>query len=266
MRREGGDPIGPSPDISDLLDQWPYAPGQFNVRLIAGNDGEPRIQIRLDLGLLQMHLDGRPDGKRPEGYGSLLEYLEARADGLEPPSEGDPTEEQMLLDERDIRALREEASQYYHRYMALLALEDFDGVIRDTGRNLRMLDFVADHAEKPEDAQELESFRPYIMMVRARARASRALKDNEPKAAILAIDEGLDALRSHYESRGEIEQFEDSNEAELLRQMKSSLMPRLPVSQTAELRERLKAALAQENYELAAILRDELRMLGEDRT
>lgn len=258
--------IGPSPDISDLLEQWPYAAGQFNVRLITGNDGEPRIQIRLDLGMLQMHLDGRPDGKRPEGYGSLLEYFEARADGIEPPAEGDPTDEQLTLDDADIRSLREEASQYYHRYMALLALEDYDGVIRDTGRNLRMLDFVVKHADKPDEAQELETFRPYIMMVRARARASRSLKDNEPKAAVLAIDEGLDALRTHFEGRGELEQFEQSNEAELLRQMKSSLLPRLPVSQTAELRERLRAALAQENYELAAILRDELRMLGEERS
>ena len=45
--------------------------------------------------------------------------------------------------------------------------------------------------------------------------------------------------------------------------MREALVPKLPVSQRAELRARLDEALMQENYELAAILRDELRMLPE---
>jgi protein-arginine kinase activator protein McsA len=39
------------------------------------------------------------------------------------------------------------------------------------------------------------------------------------------------------------------------------LVPKLPSSQRAELQERLRAAIDSENYELAAILRDELRLL-----
>jgi protein-arginine kinase activator protein McsA len=38
-------------------------------------------------------------------------------------------------------------------------------------------------------------------------------------------------------------------------------VPRLPPAQRAELEARLRAAIAAENYELAAILRDELRLL-----
>ena len=34
--------------------------------------------MRIDLGLLQMELDGRPDGQRPHGFESLLDYYEAR--------------------------------------------------------------------------------------------------------------------------------------------------------------------------------------------
>jgi protein-arginine kinase activator protein McsA len=45
--------------------------------------------------------------------------------------------------------------------------------------------------------------------------------------------------------------------------MRDALVPKLPLSQRAELRQRLEAAIAAENYELAAILRDELRMLGD---
>jgi hypothetical protein len=47
-------------DLTKLLDEWPYQPGQINVRLIEGEDGEPRVQLRLDLGIMQMRVDGRP--------------------------------------------------------------------------------------------------------------------------------------------------------------------------------------------------------------
>ena len=43
--------------------------------------------------------------------------------------------------------------------------------------------------------------------------------------------------------------------------MRDALVPRLPASQRVELEERLRAAIDAENYELAAILRDELRLL-----
>ena len=50
-------------------------------------------------------------------------------------------------------------------------------------------------------------------------------------------------------------------EIQLLRGMRDELMLKLPASQKYELRERLRQAVEQENYELAAILRDELRMM-----
>ncbi|MFG0305153.1 MAG: hypothetical protein ACF8Q5_02925 [Phycisphaerales bacterium JB040] len=285
-------------DLTDILKEWPYQPGELHVRLIEGADGEPKLQVRLDLGLLQMNVEGRPDGERPHGYDSLLEYHEARLDGLEPEDlddaddtdgeddEGDedddgeddsgepdaPGEPDVIdldaepgeaprLSGKHCRALRDEALQYYHRYVALLVLEDFEGVVRDTTRNLRVLDLLAEHAENPSDRTSLESHRPYILMMRARAMASQAIKDSEPKLAILALDQGLDALKEAYAKQGEPEGFESSKEAEMLRSMREALVPMLPVSQKAELRRRLQEALMDENYELAAILRDELRLL-----
>jgi len=47
----------------------------------------------------------------------------------------------------------------------------------------------------------------------------------------------------------------------LLLGMKEALVPQLPPSERADLKERLLAAISAENYELAAILRDELRLL-----
>jgi protein-arginine kinase activator protein McsA len=43
--------------------------------------------------------------------------------------------------------------------------------------------------------------------------------------------------------------------------MRDALVPRLPTSQRSELEDRLRRAVDAENFELAAILRDELRSL-----
>lgn len=248
----------PSHDLSRILDDWPYEPGKINVRLVDGADGEPRIQLRLDLGILQMRSSGRPDGVRPHGYESLLEYHEARLDE-QTTAHGSAAE--FVLDEDASRELREEALQYYHRYVCLMVLEDFEGVVRDTSRNLRVLDLCAKFSETESDRAALEAVRPYIVMMRTRALASQALMDNEPKAAIHALDQGLESLREYYSGHDGHGSFDQSNEVQILKGMKDALTPKLPVSQSAELRQRLQAALSQENYELAAILRDELRSL-----
>lgn len=271
-------------DLTKILEEWPFEPGKISVRVIEGKDGEPRIQVRLDLGVLQMHVAGRPDGKRPQGFDSLLEYHESQIDQmqmdeigdeepeLEPEGflEGDQDDDEeqprpaRFLTNEECKALREEAQQYYHRYIALLVLEDYEAVVRDTSRNLRVLDLFRDYAIDEEDQLAMESHRPYIMMMRARSLASQAMKVEENKAAIFAIDEGLESLRTYYESIERPELFEESGEVQMLRDMRDALVPKLPVSQKAELRQRLDAAIASENFELAAILRDEIRMLGGD--
>jgi hypothetical protein len=274
-------------DLTEMLEEWPFEAGKISVRVIEGKDGEPRIQVRLDLGMLQMYVAGRPDGKRPEGYDSLLDYHESHIDQMqmEEIQDGDAPEGQPDSDEyierdeeedeaetviprfltpEECKALREEAQQYYHRYIALLVLEDYEAVVRDTSRNLRVLDLFRDYAIEEDDRHAMEGHRPYIMMMRARSLASLAMKAEENKAAIFAIDEGLQSLKQYYESIEQAELFEESGEVQMLRDMRDALVPKLPVSQKAELRQRLDAAIASENFELAAILRDEIRMLGGD--
>jgi hypothetical protein len=272
-------------DLTEMLEEWPFETGKISVRVIEGKDGAPRIQVRLDLGILQMHVAGRPDGKRPEGYDSLLDYQESQIDQMqmeeiagekepeaEPALDAFPDDEEdedtpkvpRFLSSEDCKAVREEAQQYYHRYIALLVLEDYEAVVRDTSRNLRVLDLFRDYAIEEDDRHAMEGHRPYIMMMRARALASQAMKAEENKAAIFAIDEGLESLKSYYESLERPELFDESGEVQMLRDMRDSLVPKLPVSQKAELRQRLEAAIASENFELAAILRDEIRMLGGD--
>ena len=65
-------------DISHLLDHWAYQPGQMLARRFKGKDGRDKIQLRLDLGLLQMNAEGRPDGKRPFGHTSLYDFYRSK--------------------------------------------------------------------------------------------------------------------------------------------------------------------------------------------
>jgi len=248
-----------SDDLTQLLSDWPYEPGQLAVRLIDGDDGRTKIQLRVDLGIMQMETDGRPDGQRPNGYESLLEYEESHLDIMT--YEGvDPG--RFALSAETCRQLREEAAQYYHRYVAMFVLEDFDAVVRDTARNLRLLDFFADYASEDEDRSSGEQFRAYILMMRTRALSTQAIRDGESKAAKLLIDDGIDQIRKHYEEMGApTEVFEQSKEIQLLRGMHETLTPKLPTSPMAELSDRLRKAVLDENYELAAILRDELKAM-----
>ncbi|MCH7799759.1 MAG: UvrB/UvrC motif-containing protein [Planctomycetes bacterium] len=245
-------------DLTGLLQDWPYEPGRVNARRITGCDGRPKLQVRIDLGVLQMEMEGRPDGDRPNGFESLLAYQRDRCDRYAKHSGGS---EGFVLTSEECRTLREEAVQYYHRYVGLMAISDFTGVVRDTTRNLAVLDLCRSHAAVESDRTVMEQFRPSVIMMRARGEAERALAQGNNRAALSAIDQGLVEIRTVLDTVGRGATWEQADEVQLLRGMREALVPKLPASQRVELQERLQAAIDAENYELAAVLRDELRLL-----
>src|SRR4029077_14158690 len=52
-------------DLNSLLKDWPHETGSIKVRKIIGLDGNEKLQLRIDLSILQMEMKGRPDGQRP---------------------------------------------------------------------------------------------------------------------------------------------------------------------------------------------------------
>src|SRR6266436_46391 len=132
-------------DISHLLEDWDYQPGQVAVRKFKAKDGTEKIQLRVDLGLLQMNAEGRPDGKKPFGYPSLYEFYEARL--YKHLAAHDGRDKGFKLSAEDCAKPQLEALQYHHRYICLLQLEDYPSVIRDGERNLQVFEFVSKHAE-----------------------------------------------------------------------------------------------------------------------
>ena len=163
--RSGGTP---SLDLAGALGGFDYEPGRINVRKIQGDDGRPKLQLRLDLGVLQMETTGRPDGRRPHGCESLLHY---HVDRLQAHRSRFGTELGFLLSPDDCRELRDESSMYYQRYLSHFVLGDYPAVRRDAQRTLELLDFVSRHSAEETDRTAMEVFRPYVLMMHARASA-----------------------------------------------------------------------------------------------
>jgi hypothetical protein len=247
-------------DISHLLDQWEYQPGQVVVRRFTGKDGKEKLQLRVDLGLLQMNAEGRPDGKRPYGHNSLLEYFQRRLHKHVAAHDG--SDGGFKLKAEDCARLQLEALQYHHRYVCLLQLEDFDGVIRDAERNLAAFNFVAKHAESEEMAWSLKQFEPQLLMILTRGRASQALKTDDYPQAIQQVEEGLEKIRTFYHEHGRPEAAEHSGEVQSLTQWLEEIRAKRPLSKRETLERALQEAISREDYERAAQVRDELKNLS----
>lgn len=246
--------------LDEFLASWPYEGGRPNVRIVLLDGGVRVVQVRLELGALQMHLDGRPDGQRPHGAETLLEWHESR---LEEHRKRFGTDQGFGLTSEECDALRAEGVQVYQRYSALFALDEHSLVTRDTERNLRLFDFCQNYALSHGDRSALEPYRPFVLMMRGRAQASLAMQEGRAADALAALDTALLQIKAHYERAGAPGAMDHSNEVAMLRSMRNALVPRLPMGERAELEARLAAAVAAENYRLAAILRDELRALDD---
>ncbi len=240
--------------IGDLLEQWPFDPAGESLRIINDAAGREKLQIRLDLGILQLELEGRPDGARPHGQPSLLDFHQARLE-THGAQHGGP--EGYRLEADDCEQLRTEAAQYYQRYFALFHLGRFEAVVRDTSRNLRCLDFVHQYAAHQDDRMELEQYRPYILMMNALARLELSLAAGDHDAALQVIDVATAGIVDFLsQSAG---RFTADRELDILRQRRAEVASERPATETARLGRQLDEAVAREDYEAAARLRDALQ-------
>ena len=53
-------------DLDDVIQGWPYdpEPGEHLAREVRARDGRKVLQVRIELGVLQLEVTGRPDGLR----------------------------------------------------------------------------------------------------------------------------------------------------------------------------------------------------------
>lgn len=247
-------------DITQLLDEWNYQPGQINVRVIRGRDGGDKIQLRVDLGVLQMNVDGRPDGKRPGGHESLLAHCQAKLSRLQKAA---GTEEvDFALSVEDCAKLHQEAVQYHHRYICHFQLGDHERVVRDAAHNLALCDFVERHAPGAEFAVWVAMLRPQSLVMHTRGRAELALRTASLDEAIARIQFGLDQLRRCYPEDSSGIARPPGGEVSFLEGWLEQLEASRPLTERQRLEQALRTAVQKEDYERAAKVRDALRKLS----
>lgn len=239
--------------IDAILRDWPYEPGTVSARLVRARDGRNVVQMRIEMGVVQMEVDGRPDGSNPEGSETYLDHLISTVI-----HQGDDLE----LTEEQCAEVDREFMQYYHRRICWLALRDFERAVKDADHSLSLMDFVQNRSPDQQWTLSHEQFRPFILFHRTQGAAMAALDREGAEAAIEAVNVGLQRMRDFLMNFDAEETFDEDEMVCRLREIQSSLREEFGVERT--LNERLADAVAAEKYELAAELRDELERRSDD--
>ncbi|WFB35243.1 UvrB/UvrC motif-containing protein [Kiritimatiellota bacterium B12222] len=243
-------------DISPLIKDWHFDPGQVTARMVDVEGQElAEVQLRLDLGILQMKLNGRPDGQQPHGYESALKYYRQRI--LTERRSG------YRLDSDACTELQQECVQVYYRYLALMVLKDFERVIRDTAHSMEIFDLVEKYAESEDIMWDFLQFKPYVIMMNTRAKAEKLAAELDLDEAIQRIEIGMNEIEAFLvKMDDDPESVEDCQELGMLEDLIRDLRDRSDEKNPViALKQKLQHAIRAENFEEAAKLRDSIQQM-----
>lgn len=248
-------------DLSKLLSDWPPSDGP-TARRILGDDGREKIQIRVRIdtfhGILQFQCDGRPDGLRPHGKEFYLDHLLEKQRRF---VDAGGTGSGFRITRSQCRKLFDESGSLYHRYVVMLQLGDYERVMRDTARNMRLFQFVHEHASNAEDRKHLECWWPYILRIHYTAAVMDHLAKGRLDAALEAIVACRGRITGLAEQDHEVFKQEKERSLEALRQMEEQIRERRPLTKLEQLEKEKQTAIAQQRFEEAARLRDRINVL-----
>ena len=226
--------------------------------MVVGRDGAELLQLRVDLGLMQMFPDGRPDGSRYHGLSSVLEYArhELRL-GRE-------------ISAEDWREFERELYQMNYRRLALASLaedalgrNDVEAARTHLTRARRDIDVCLEHIGFAQDhggdvlGPGSMALRPTLAFHRGRLSAQLRIAEQRYEDAVEEAAAAAEELSALLEELGlDEEQRSEDPGVVFLRDLEQRLRREYDIPAT--LRERLAAAIEAEDFETAASLRDEL--------
>jgi hypothetical protein len=238
----------PDPDnIDEVLNGWPYDPSALSVRIVTAADGRDVIQMRIDMGILQLEMEARPDRTKPHDFETYFDYLVSLA-----AEKGEDFE----LDEDQCNEVDREFVQFYHRRICWLRLQNYRKAVADADHTLGLMDYCKKYSSDEQWTVTHEQYRPFVMFHRTQALALAELEDQHAEAAVEAINDGLEKIREVFVEYEAEDQFDEDELVQRLHELREALRKEYDVGRT--LNERLRDAVAAEQYELAAKLRDEL--------
>jgi hypothetical protein len=248
-------------DLDDVTAGWECPPGELRGRIAAGRAGEDVLQLRVDLGVMQMALTGRPDGERCHGLPTARDYVEheLRVRGAALPAETWAELERELQQTNYRRmAYAATAEEALRSGDAPQAQRCLAGALADIETCLADLRILA----RGGVAQRFVTLAPTLHFDRARLAAQLRITEGrfeeaveEAEAGAAALDELLRGLGYDAEQRGE------DPALVYLHGLGRQLRQEYAIEQT--LTEQLAEAVANDDFERAAQLRDQLKQREE---
>lgn len=238
-------------DIDFILQDWEYKPGIVQPRLVQTRTGRQVIQMRVELGVLQIETSGRPDGARPHGFPTYFNYLQEQARIVH------KTGQTFVLNEEQCQEADREFVQFYHRRMCWLQLRQYARALADADHTLGFMDFVSQYSPSDDYRQAHEQYRGFVLFQRTQAAYALEVEKDNPEGAIDEVKSGLELLRRFFAGYDLEEQMEEDGMVQHLRQIEANLREQFNIQAT--LQEQLAQAVADEDYEKAAQIRDALR-------
>jgi hypothetical protein len=238
-------------DIDEALRGWEYKPGVVQPRLVQAADGRQVIQMRVDLGVLQIETGSRPDGTEPHGFPTYFDHLRDQARATRKAGK------ELVLSEDQCQEADQEFVEFYHRRVCWLALGNYQRAIADADHTLAFMAFVRDHSPSEEYTQAHEQYRGFVLFQRTQAAAALEVEKTNPEGAIDEIQSGLERIRAFFAEHDAEEHMDEDAMVQHLRKIATTLREQYKIEAT--LKEQLDRAVADEDYEKAAQLRDALR-------
>src|SRR6516162_3098124 len=227
-----------SVDLRSALQSWPYDPDN-DSRLVRGEDGRSILQVRTPLGIEQYELEGRPDGLRPHGMESALEHHLQKLERAQAAG----SDADFELGPRECNELFNEGTLYYFRYVRLFQLKDWTRTLRDTSRNLALFDMVHRFAQREEDQEFLEKWRPYVIRVNASAAIMLELDRHAYDEASRLANQAIEQLEALDSLDDDTFRFELERSLTALRELDSQIQKNRPLSDIEQLERQLRRAV-----------------------
>lgn len=255
--RDGGSPDCHQ-DLRLILRDWGFRPGYERARDVVGQDERHYFQLRCDLGVSQLAARGHPSGKTFEGFESLLEVEEKRQEEfIDANAE---TFNRFRIPASMCQKLGGESYEYYLRYKAAFVLNQWDVAIQDARRNYRALMLVDYYGEPRKDQREqTREGRGRVIGMLYKAKTQKLLAEGKPEIAWRVARTGMRRINKAVRQGRAV----PTSDFSLLRELAEACAKRMPSNSPIRLRQELRDAIRQQEFEKAAKIRDRLAELAD---
>ena len=168
------------------------------------------------------------------------------------------TDDGFAITHDDFANLQGEGVLYYFRYLVLFQIGDFVRTARDTEHNLDLFALVEKYGASDEDRKDLLQYKPYVLRMNAIARAMISLHKEMKDAAEDILTNAISAIEGMNEIDTPAFQFERVRSLNYLKATLKQIHEKKETPLDA-LKNELSAAIEEEDYEKAAVIRDQIR-------